>query len=130
MARPGPLRAAPAMRARSRADTSRHTRWSCCWAYWGRSAGRWWDKAMNGLPILSLMLLVPLVGAIGCLVLDAKAARAIALVATLVDLALGLVLWANYDIGGAQWQFTERVQLFAGFSWALGIDGIALMLIM
>jgi NADH-quinone oxidoreductase subunit M len=29
-----------------------------------------------------------------------------------------VVLWANYEIGGAQWQFTERVDLFAGFSWA------------
>ena len=43
-----------------------------------------------------------------CLFADAKAARTIALAATLIDLALGIVLWANYDIGGAQWQFTER----------------------
>ena len=85
---------------------------------------------MNGFPILSLMLLVPLLGAVACLLVEAKAARAIALAATLIDLALGVVLWLNYDVGGAQWQFTERAELFAGFSWALGIDGIALMLIM
>ena len=84
---------------------------------------------MNGFPILSLMLLVPLIGAVGCLVAGGKVARQIALVATLIDLALGIVLWLNYDIGGAQWQFTEKVPLFAGFDWALGIDGIALMLI-
>jgi NADH-quinone oxidoreductase subunit M len=40
-----------------------------------------------------------------------------------------MILWANYDTGGAQWQFTESAALFAGFSWKLGIDGIALMLI-
>lgn len=85
---------------------------------------------MTGFPILSLMLLVPLVAAVVCLKAEAPAARMIALVATLVDLVLGLVLWANFDIGGAQWQFTERAPLFAGFQWALGIDGIALMLIM
>jgi NADH-quinone oxidoreductase subunit M len=85
---------------------------------------------VSGVPILSLMLLVPLVGAIACLLVDARPARLIALAATLVDLALGIVLWANYDIGGAQWQFTERAALFAGMQWALGIDGIALMLIM
>ena len=85
---------------------------------------------MNGFPILSVMLLVPLAAAIACLFVEAKAARTLALAATLIDLALGILLWANYDIGGAQWQFTERVELFAGFSWALGIDGIALMLIM
>ena len=85
---------------------------------------------MSGFPILSLMLLVPLLGAVACFFAEAKLARTIALVATLVNLALGAVLWANYDIGGAQWQFTERASLFSGFEWSLGIDGIALMLIM
>ncbi|QDK32738.1 MULTISPECIES: NADH-quinone oxidoreductase subunit M [Sphingomonadaceae] len=85
---------------------------------------------MSGFPILSLMLLVPLAAALACLYLDAKSARVVALVATLVDLALGIVLWMNFDIGGAQWQFQERHELFSGFSYALGIDGIALLLIM
>ncbi|WAT18458.1 NADH-quinone oxidoreductase subunit M [Aurantiacibacter sp. MUD11] len=85
---------------------------------------------MGDFPILTAMLVVPLVGAILCLFLDAKPARMVALLATLIDLALGILLWANFDIGGAQWQFTERASLFAGFEYALGIDGIALMLIM
>ena len=85
---------------------------------------------MSAIPILSLMLLVPLAGAVACLMAGAQTARIIALAATLIDLALGIVLWANYDIGGAQWQFTERADLFAGMQWALGIDGIALLLIM
>ena len=82
-----------------------------------------------GFPILSVMLAVPLAAAVICLFLTAPAARMVALVATLANLALGIVLWANYDIGGAQWQFSERANLFAGFQYALGIDGIALMLI-
>ncbi len=85
---------------------------------------------MGGFPILSVMLAVPLVGAIACLFLDAKPARMVALAATLINLALGVLLWANYDVGGAQWQFTEYNELFDGFAYALGIDGIALMLIM
>jgi NADH-quinone oxidoreductase subunit M len=84
---------------------------------------------MMGVPILTLLLLVPLVAALACLVAKAHSARRIALAATLTDLALGIVLWTQYDVGGAQWQFTERAHLFAGFNWALGIDGIALMLI-
>lgn len=84
---------------------------------------------MGGFPILSLMLLVPLVAALACLLADARLARWIALVATLVDFLLGVVLWANFDIGGAQWQFTESHAIFAGFGYKLGIDGIALMLI-
>ncbi len=81
-------------------------------------------------PILSTMLAVPMAGAIACLFLSASVARMTALFTTLATLALGILLWLNYDIGGAQWQFTERAELFAGFSYALGIDGIALMLIM
>ncbi len=76
------------------------------------------------------MLLVPLVAGLACLFVDAKTARLLALLATLVDFVLGVALWAQFDIGGAQWQFVEKVPLFAGFAWALGIDGIALMLIM
>ncbi|MBK6801095.1 MAG: NADH-quinone oxidoreductase subunit M [Novosphingobium sp.] len=85
---------------------------------------------MSGFPILSVMLAVPLVAALACLLSGAAAARTIALIATLIDLVLGAVLWAQYDIGGAQWQFQENVALFQGFAWKLGIDGIALMLIM
>lgn len=83
-----------------------------------------------GFPILSLMLALPLVAAAICLFLDAKSARWLALIATLANLVLGIVLWANFDIGGAQWQFVEKANLFGTFQYALGIDGIALMLIM
>ena len=84
---------------------------------------------MSGLPILSLMLAIPTVAAILCLFLEAKPARQVALAATLADLALGIALWANFDVGGAQWQFVERADLFGRFQWALGVDGVAMMLI-
>ncbi len=79
--------------------------------------------------ILSLMLLVPLIGGVTCLLVTAQTARTVALAATLIDLALGVVLWCNFDVGGARWQFQESVPLFQGFAWKLGIDGIALLLI-
>ncbi len=81
-------------------------------------------------PILSLMLLVPLIAGLACLFVAAPAAKVIALTATSIDLVLGVVLWISYDIGGAQWQFVEGAPMFSGFSYALGIDGIALMLIL
>jgi NADH-quinone oxidoreductase subunit M len=85
---------------------------------------------MTGFPILTLLLAIPTFAAVACLFVDAKAARWIALAATLADLALGILLWAGYQTGGAQWQFVEFAPLFGSFAWALGIDGIALMLIL
>jgi NADH-quinone oxidoreductase subunit M len=83
-----------------------------------------------GFPILSLLLAIPLLAAFWCLFTDARMARRVALAATLIDLALGIVLWAAFNPDGPQWQFQEAVPLFAPwFSYALGIDGIALMLI-
>jgi NADH-quinone oxidoreductase subunit M len=82
-------------------------------------------------PILSLMIVLPLAAAVGCLFLGANGARWTALVTTLLLFVLGLVLWANYEVGGAQWQFTERLSMGSPYlNWALGIDGIALMLIL
>jgi NADH-quinone oxidoreductase subunit M len=85
---------------------------------------------MDGFPILSVMIAVPMAAAIACLFVGANAARWLALAATLIDLALGIAMWASYDIGGPQWQFTEYAPVFGRFAWALGIDGMALMLLM
>ncbi|MEA2999042.1 MAG: NADH-quinone oxidoreductase subunit [Sphingomonadales bacterium] len=92
---------------------------------------RWHDELMTGLPILSILLAVPLIAAGACLFVSANAARWIALAATLVDLLLGIWLWSAFEIGGPQWQFVEYQKMaFSPFAWALGIDGIALMLTM
>ncbi|MBA3835469.1 MAG: NADH-quinone oxidoreductase subunit M, partial [Sphingomonas sp.] len=85
---------------------------------------------MTGLPLLSLLIALPLIAGLVCLFVSAKAARWIALGATLACLVIGIDLWLLYDPDGAQWQFVERLELGGGLSWALGIDGIALMLIM
>jgi NADH-quinone oxidoreductase subunit M len=85
-----------------------------------------------GFPILSLMLAIPMAAAIACLFAGAQGARRLALAATLVNLVLGIILWLSFDasVGAPQWQFVENYPIFGRFSWALGIDGIALMLIM
>ena len=85
---------------------------------------------MSGFPILTIMLLVPALAAIACLFVPAATARMVALGATFADFALGILLWANFDIGGPQWQFVEQGPRLGFFAWDLGIDGFALMLIM
>ena len=84
---------------------------------------------MNGLPLLTILIAIPLVGGALCLFVRAEGARWIALIATLIDLLLGAYLWIGYDPNGAQWQFVEHTRIAGNFSWALGIDGIALVLI-
>jgi NADH-quinone oxidoreductase subunit M len=84
---------------------------------------------VSGLPLLSILIVLPLVAGALCLFLKAEGARWTALVATLLDLALSAYLWVNYNPDGAQWQFVENIPLAGGINWALGIDGIALMLI-
>jgi NADH-quinone oxidoreductase subunit M len=86
---------------------------------------------MAGFPILSVILALPVIGAVACLLTNAKGARWVALITTLVTFALCIGLWLNFEVGGPQWQFAENVPIFGRyFAWALGIDGIALMLIM
>ena len=86
--------------------------------------------------MLSAIVLLPLLAAAWVLLApgseDARAANArlTALVVTLIELGLGIALWLAFDTSTAAFQFVERIDLFAPFlSWHLGIDGIALMLI-
>ena len=61
---------------------------------------------------------------------SANGARWIALIATLARLRdQHRTCGSRYDPNGAQWQFVEKVPLGGGINWALGIDGIALVLI-
>ena len=86
---------------------------------------------MSDFPILSVMLAVPAIAAALCLFVSANQARWIALLATLIDFVLGVVLWSNFEVGGAQWQFVEsHPGVFGFFGWNLGLDGFALMLVM
>ena len=85
---------------------------------------------MSGFPLLSLMLGVPALAAVACLFLSPRAAHWLALAATLIDFALGVVMWSGYQIGGPQWQFVEHQAVSGQFAWALGIDGFAMLLIM
>ena len=89
------------------------------------------------MPILSIMILLPLLAGAALLLLPgaehgrAAAARAVALGVTLIEFVLGVLLWTGFDNGIDGFQYAETLPLFAPyFSWSLGIDGISLVLIM
>jgi NADH-quinone oxidoreductase subunit M len=84
---------------------------------------------VTGLPLLTLLIAIPLAAGVLCPLVKDEGARWIALAATLIDLALSIYLWANYNPDGPQWQFQELHPLGGGVNYALGIDGIALLLI-
>ncbi|MEJ7776100.1 MAG: NADH-quinone oxidoreductase subunit M [Sphingomicrobium sp.] len=85
---------------------------------------------MTELPVLSILIALPLVAGMVCLFVSTNTARWIALLTTLAAFAIGIAMWVGFDSDGAQWQFVEDVSLGSGLRWALGIDGIALMLTM
>jgi NADH-quinone oxidoreductase subunit M len=94
---------------------------------------------VNHLPLLSLVTFLPLVGAFLILItrgeeaVVAQNARTIALWTTLIDFALSLVIWVEFNPSTAAFQFVEKARwvTFGGFTFAyhLGIDGISLFFI-
>jgi NADH-quinone oxidoreductase subunit M len=94
---------------------------------------------MSRWPLLSLVTFVPLVGVAFILVargeeaVVARNARWIALWTALVDLALSVVLWVEFDPTTADFQFVERANWVTlggfNFNYHMGIDGISLFFI-
>jgi NADH-quinone oxidoreductase subunit M len=90
---------------------------------------------VNSLPLLTLMMVVPLLGAVVVAVLPGNAARhakPVALGFSLVTLVLSVLAWVRFDAGATeQFQLSEVHSWIPqfGVSYALGVDGIALSLI-
>ncbi len=90
---------------------------------------------MNGFPWLTLIVFFPLAGAVLLALMPAEAERAIkrgAMVLALLEVALSIPLWWRFQPGVAGWQFAEsRPWLPAlGATYALGVDGISLLLVL
>ncbi len=86
---------------------------------------------MNGFPILTLLTVLPLAGAAVAL-FSGKHARAVALVTTLIGLALALVVWSQLPADGSI-GMVERAAWAPslGIEYHLGVDGLgALMLVL
>ncbi len=89
---------------------------------------------MNG-PLLSLLVWLPIAGAVALAFLGQRFAglvRPLALIVSLICFVLSLLLWAGFDAGSAAMQFEERMVWIAAFDvhYHLGIDGLSLPLIL
>ena len=89
---------------------------------------------MSNLPWLTILGLIPLVGALVVAFLpNAETAKRAALGVSLVTLLVGIAAASQFEIGSSeQFQLTEQYAWIPqfGVSYALGVDGIALALIL
>src|SRR6476646_156914 len=86
----------------------------------------------SSFPWLSLLLVLPLAGAVAIYIASESAARWIALAATLADLFVALPLWWLFDPQAGQMQFTEHVAWITAppIYYSLGLDGISFPLVL
>jgi NADH-quinone oxidoreductase subunit M len=87
---------------------------------------------MNGLPILSIIVFTPLIGALLVAVAPSRYARLLALGASLVAWAISLLLLIGFDPDSArQFQFIDDVPWIPDFGirYKLGVDGLSLILV-
>jgi NADH-quinone oxidoreductase subunit M len=87
-----------------------------------------------GFPLLSIVIFLPLAGALITLLLGSnrRVIQAWALVVTLVDLALACVLWGFFNYSRAGMQFVDRFAWIEGLgvNYYVGVDGISLWFVL
>ena len=90
----------------------------------------------SGLPILSLVTFLPLVGAFFIFLIRgepevvARNARNVALLTSVVTFLLSLVIWVGFDNSNAGFQFVEKTSwLNTGIAYHVGVDGISMLFV-
>ena len=91
---------------------------------------------MNGFPLLTTALLLPIVGALVVVALPkggrADLPKVVALGFSLLTLVVVAVVAVGFDADGARFQFSEEHEWIRAFGahYALGVDGIGLTLVL
>lgn len=89
---------------------------------------------MEGFPILTLITLTPLLGALVILAIPRENERTIKLFAillSLIPLLLSLIVWFNYDSQAGTIQFTEVYQWIPtlNIQYRMGVDGLSVPMV-
>lgn len=86
---------------------------------------------MSSVPVLSLIVFLPLIGALGVAVLPRTAGWSFALLSAIADLVLSLALLTQFSDTARGFQFSEHLAWLPdlGISYSLGVDGINLYLL-
>src|SRR6266545_8117440 len=85
----------------------------------------------GGFPWLTLLVFLPLAGAVAVFFVKESHARLTALGMTVADLLISLPLWWLFDSSSGQMQFAEQVLWITSppIHYRLGLDGISLPLV-
>ncbi|MGN6563524.1 MAG: NADH-quinone oxidoreductase subunit M, partial [Thermomicrobiales bacterium] len=91
---------------------------------------------MNGAPVLSILIFLPIVVAIVCLLLpgdraDGSVARPLALIAALVTLVLAIIAIVAFAPGETGLRYEENLNWIPalGIRYHLGLDGLNVLLV-
>ena len=87
---------------------------------------------MTSFPWLTLLIFIPLAGAITVFAVKERSVRLTALGVAVADLLISLPLWWLFDASSGQMQFVESARWIPSLSinYRLGLDGISLPLIL
>jgi NADH-quinone oxidoreductase subunit M len=91
---------------------------------------------MDGMPILSLVTFLPLVGVLVVLFIndETEAAkrniRMVALLTTIFTFLVSLMIWIGFDNSNPGFQFVEEAEwLGGGLTYRMGVDGISMLFV-
>ncbi len=90
---------------------------------------------LQNLPILSILIWLPVLGAIPVAMLSkpeqANTARLLAVIISIISMALCLPLYLGFDTNTAAMQFTEHAEWVPALkiSYSLGVDGISMPMV-
>jgi NADH-quinone oxidoreductase subunit M len=86
---------------------------------------------MTELPLLTIVVALPILGALVALILPSAAVWWWALLVAMLDLAATLAIFAQFQAGQAGYQIAENHRWLpeAGINWTLGVDGLNLFLL-
>ena len=91
---------------------------------------------MNHWPLLSILIWLPIAGAIGVLLLGsgarAQLGKQVALATSIITFVISIPLYTRFDQTTAAMQFVEKVPWILRFKayYALGVDGISMPLVL
>src|SRR5688572_20170617 len=82
--------------------------------------------------ILHALLIIPVVGALGAMLMAGSAAKRFAFLVALIELVLSVGLWWSVDTSTGTMELVSSIPWIRpwGIQYAVGIDGISLMMVL